>query len=103
MHGAHDHGRWDGQAQLQLMPPAGRSQAARRRRSSWLLALAMAAHLHHGRARTHARDPAQGKTGGSLPLSATDMPCRACVHAASRPSLRSMHARTGDVLKFFSR
>ena len=43
--------------------------------------------LHHAsRARTHACDPAQGTTRGSLRLSATDMPCRACVHAARRPS-----------------
>jgi len=51
--------------------------------------------LHHAsRARTHACDPAQGTTRGSLRLSATDMPCRACVHAARRPSSHPSHRYT---------
>jgi hypothetical protein len=77
-----DHGRWDGQAQ---------SRAHACRPVSQPLAPGPGC-IMHGRARTHARDPAQGKTGRSLPLSATDMPCRACLHAARRtssdPSLR---------------
>jgi hypothetical protein len=85
----HDHGRWDGQAQSRAhaaADAAGRPVSAVSNADADAGAAAGPGCIMHARARTHARDQAQGKTGRSLPLSLTDMPCRACLHAARRPS-----------------